>query len=330
MIEKSDRPGDINQALIELGSTVCKARDPSCGSCPLKTHCKAHQEVQVGVPCISHIRKAYNILQGMNHTDTDIEELCTICEPFPLDVSICVTKYPMKCSKKKAREELDIVNIIEWTPGASGSSAAQRYFLLVKRPEKGLLAGLHEFPTLPNVGSEGSSDAGMKKAAMGVLETMLKERPISLAKATKVKDDAKDATLRVVHIKPAGDVLHIFSHIRKTYRVQWVLLSDGSSLDPPALQKVITDENIVSQQQKSNKKVKIATENEGIDGSADITPLSSLRWVKEEDVLDAKYVSVTRCGVLHRNADNPLQSSVGTGVLKVWNKARELWERDRA
>lgn len=30
--------------------------------------------------------------------------------------------------------------------------------------------------------------------------------------------------LRIAKTKPAGDVLHIFSHIRKTYRVQWILL----------------------------------------------------------------------------------------------------------
>lgn len=35
--------GDVNQALIELGSTVCKVRDPDCTSCPLQTWCIAYQ-----------------------------------------------------------------------------------------------------------------------------------------------------------------------------------------------------------------------------------------------------------------------------------------------
>ena len=43
MVEGADRPGDVNQALIELGSTVCKVRDPGCGSCPLQTWCGAYQ-----------------------------------------------------------------------------------------------------------------------------------------------------------------------------------------------------------------------------------------------------------------------------------------------
>ena len=36
-----DRPGDINQALMDLGSTVCTPRDPACGSCPLEGACLA-------------------------------------------------------------------------------------------------------------------------------------------------------------------------------------------------------------------------------------------------------------------------------------------------
>lgn len=48
-VKKSDRPGDINQALIELGSTICKPRDPSCSSCPLSAHCGAYLELQVSL-----------------------------------------------------------------------------------------------------------------------------------------------------------------------------------------------------------------------------------------------------------------------------------------
>ncbi len=37
------RPGDFNQALMELGATVCTARDPDCVECPLSTACRARQ-----------------------------------------------------------------------------------------------------------------------------------------------------------------------------------------------------------------------------------------------------------------------------------------------
>lgn len=36
-----DRPGDFNQALMELGATVCTPRAPGCGACPLGRECRA-------------------------------------------------------------------------------------------------------------------------------------------------------------------------------------------------------------------------------------------------------------------------------------------------
>jgi A/G-specific adenine glycosylase len=36
-----ERPGDFNQALIELGATVCLARSPRCAECPLADTCLA-------------------------------------------------------------------------------------------------------------------------------------------------------------------------------------------------------------------------------------------------------------------------------------------------
>lgn len=35
------RPGDWNQALMELGQTVCTPRNPDCGGCPVRGHCRA-------------------------------------------------------------------------------------------------------------------------------------------------------------------------------------------------------------------------------------------------------------------------------------------------
>lgn len=36
-----DRPGDWNQALMDLGATVCVRRRPACGQCPLAKHCRS-------------------------------------------------------------------------------------------------------------------------------------------------------------------------------------------------------------------------------------------------------------------------------------------------
>ena len=40
----ADRPGDVNQALMELGATVCVPVGPKCGECPWRTQCAAHAQ----------------------------------------------------------------------------------------------------------------------------------------------------------------------------------------------------------------------------------------------------------------------------------------------
>jgi A/G-specific adenine glycosylase len=63
----------------------------------------------------------------------DIEDACQTCEP--LTAYEGVTSYPMKVDRKRAREELDLVNVIEWRK----LDSKERWFLLVRRPEGGKL-----------------------------------------------------------------------------------------------------------------------------------------------------------------------------------------------
>ena len=37
----SERAGDFNQALMDLGSSICTSKNPKCETCPLSKHCKA-------------------------------------------------------------------------------------------------------------------------------------------------------------------------------------------------------------------------------------------------------------------------------------------------
>jgi A/G-specific adenine glycosylase len=39
----AERPGDYNQALMELGRTICRPRQPLCLACPVTAHCLAFQ-----------------------------------------------------------------------------------------------------------------------------------------------------------------------------------------------------------------------------------------------------------------------------------------------
>jgi A/G-specific adenine glycosylase len=38
-------PGELNQAMMELGATICTVRAPQCKQCPLKTACRAQQKL---------------------------------------------------------------------------------------------------------------------------------------------------------------------------------------------------------------------------------------------------------------------------------------------
>ncbi|QRW21712.1 HhH-GPD superfamily base excision DNA repair protein [Rhizoctonia solani] len=145
-------PGNINQALIELGSTVCKPTNPSCGECPLSAGCAANE------------------ISKLTTTTTkppvaDIEEICGICSPLPT-TSFSVVRFPMKIEKKKARVETSVVCTMKWT-----SAGGDQWWLMTKRPETGLLAGLWEFPTidLPSTSQaspDASDDDGMIASAL--------------------------------------------------------------------------------------------------------------------------------------------------------------------
>lgn len=43
-ILSKERPGDFNQAVMELGATICTPTQPSCGSCPLSPNCIAYKK----------------------------------------------------------------------------------------------------------------------------------------------------------------------------------------------------------------------------------------------------------------------------------------------
>ncbi len=43
----AERPGDFNQALMELGATVCRPANPDCLACPVQSMCQAHAQGRV-------------------------------------------------------------------------------------------------------------------------------------------------------------------------------------------------------------------------------------------------------------------------------------------
>jgi len=102
----SERPGDFNQSLMELGATVCIPNGrPLCKSCPVSSWCRA--------------------LKAQDENPSEVS----------------VSDYPSKVEKAQKREERVGVSVLRVLAKGNDSK-----FILVKRPPGGLLAGLWEFP----------------------------------------------------------------------------------------------------------------------------------------------------------------------------------------
>ncbi len=86
------KPGDFNQAMMELGALICKPKEPVCNRCPIRQHCYAY--------------------------------LAGIQEVIPTPRT------------KILKEIIAVVGIIR----------KKTKVLIQRRPNKGLLAGLWEFP----------------------------------------------------------------------------------------------------------------------------------------------------------------------------------------
>ena len=130
-IMPEDRPGDFNQALMELGAMVCIPNgEPRCGQCPWENLCLAHREGRE-------------------------------------------TEFPVKSAKKpRTIEEKTVLIILDENRAA-----------LCKRPSKGLLAGMYEFPSISG-----------KRTEEEVLSYL------------------KDRGLSVLRIEPLRECRHIFTH----------------------------------------------------------------------------------------------------------------------
>jgi A/G-specific adenine glycosylase len=54
------RPGDFNQAMMELGATVCLPRQPKCAECPVSRMCATRGELSARAPGIRQTKREIN------------------------------------------------------------------------------------------------------------------------------------------------------------------------------------------------------------------------------------------------------------------------------
>lgn len=140
-----ERPGDFNQALMELGAVVCVPNgSPNCESCPLQGLCGALKEDKI-------------------------------------------SQLPVKAKKAKRRIEEKTVFLLQ----------TDKKVALHKRDNKGLLAGLYEFP---NAAGHLTQEEALKWV--------------------------KEQGLEPIYIEPLEDARHIFSHVEWHMKAYGVLLSD--------------------------------------------------------------------------------------------------------
>jgi A/G-specific adenine glycosylase len=122
-------------------------------------------------------------------------------------------KFPVKVIKKAVREEETIVCVIHRADGQ---------FLLHRRPEKGLLAGLWEFPSYTLPDTNDSAKAARKRKAIDYVSTLL---------GSKKGGNAKVRGLS--HVSELGSVPWLFSHLKLTMHVHLFTLDDASISGSP-------------------------------------------------------------------------------------------------
>lgn len=161
-----ERPGDFNEAMMELGATVCLPRKPRCDACPVAGFCAARA---AGVASLR----------------------------------------PSRPRRPRVRELAVASAVLVDSRGRT---------LLVRRPDKGLLAGMWEFP-----GAELPGTAGPRPPA---------ELIASLA-ARRLEELGVPAA-STAQAQPLAPVKHAFTHLRATYHPVVVELGWAGPRDSPA------------------------------------------------------------------------------------------------
>ncbi|KAI0156436.1 A/G-specific adenine DNA glycosylase [Xylariaceae sp. FL1272] len=242
----SERPGQWGQALMELGSTTCTPK-PNCDECPITASCRAYNE---GLQSAVKKGLAPNDLLPADSESTrvpDIEDSCNFCKPFeekkppppkntktktlrqaslskfftgsteqskmpepaPSELTSAglntiidhTRKFPVKIIKRAVREEETLVCAIRRNDGR---------YLIHRRPQKGLLAGLWELPSGEISEGQENSVKGHKRAAhvyaSGVLDPSLR-RNSEILPQLKLVDKLGSVPWLFSHLKL---IMHVF------------------------------------------------------------------------------------------------------------------------
>lgn len=207
------RPGHFNQALMDIGASICTPKSYSCNQCPIKNYCVAYAEKLANA-------KVSNLFTKRKKRDEyeieDIEE-CDICIPNKkFYEEYDVSSYPIKVKKEAVKVESYLVLLFEMRDVKTSQ------FLISKRPEKGLLAGLWEFPNiLLNTTKPKSKSKKKSNDDDEMIEIDMKTKHKAIQSFLNKLDLSFN---NVIEEKFLGRTKHIFSHLHHYYYVEYILL----------------------------------------------------------------------------------------------------------
>ncbi|KAJ3009902.1 hypothetical protein HKX48_007677 [Thoreauomyces humboldtii] len=212
-----NRPGHFNQALMDLGATVCTPVNPDCPGCPVKDSCRANAESKAIESLARDRLTRPSEIMKPELLDTDP---CTLCPPLQDIEDAGVSRYPAKPKKKAPRLELCVVSILEHRQTGEATR-----FLLVKGPKEGLLANLWDFPNVI-VATSSSTVTNDPHEADDALSITYGERKLLTDKWLERHAGITLLPSATTTRTDLGSAIHLFSHIRREMLVEHLLV-DG-------------------------------------------------------------------------------------------------------
>ncbi|CCF48938.1 hypothetical protein NDA14_003334 [Ustilago hordei] len=109
---KGQTAGEWNQALMELGSTICTPQKPRCADCPIRASCRAYAEAEASVKSEKH-----------EVALMDLEDLCSICKPLPFQEEACQEEA---CQEEEEKQRVAVKKMGQATLSFASSPSASK------------------------------------------------------------------------------------------------------------------------------------------------------------------------------------------------------------
>lgn len=214
-------PGDFNEALMELGATVCAPRAPKCAQCPVRAQCASASAAPADVEDVGVWIAARFPAAAESKKAVPVEAVSALVIERAGAGGFREFLFVRKQSGSSARSGANGSRLLEgqWQPITSSCGAQA---VSEKARPKKRARGADAAP--PNV----LPDVARICEALGVPAVILLHGAPSFAAASD--NDGTSVRLRVVP-DASGHVAHVFSHVRIEADVTCFLLESGSA-DP--------------------------------------------------------------------------------------------------